>query len=87
MIPKDLKYYARKFSVRTGFWRKGKGCNLPHHMRSVTCITHNCDHEKPYFREGIYQMKLRLKELREEMIQYDEKIARKKLGISTLKIT
>ena len=55
-------------------------------MRSVTCVTHNCTYEKPYFREGVEQIKLRLRQLREEMVQYHEKIVRKKLGVSTLTI-
>jgi len=43
-VPEDkLGYYAKKFSKKTGFWRKAGGCNLPHSMRSVTCLTFHCN--------------------------------------------
>lgn len=40
---KDLSLYIKKFSVKTGFWRKGKGCILPHSYRSNTCLTYHCN--------------------------------------------
>ena len=39
---KDLKYYARRFSYKTGFWREGKCCILNRNMRSTTCVTYTC---------------------------------------------
>jgi hypothetical protein len=56
MIDKDLAYYARHFSIKTGFWRKGKGCILSRKMRSVTCLTHHCNDEPknyPGFNSGM----------------------------------
>ena len=41
-IEEELLYYAKKFNLKTGFWREGKGCVLPRHKRSQTCLTHNC---------------------------------------------
>jgi hypothetical protein len=38
----DIGYYAKKWSKKTGFWRKGKGCILDRKYRSRTCLTHNC---------------------------------------------
>jgi len=52
ILDKNITYYSRKFSVNSGFWRKGKGCILPHKMRSTTCLTHHCNHPSythPYF--------------------------------------
>ncbi len=42
MIDKDMGRYTRSF-LKTGFWRKGKGCVLPHELRSVVCLTHHCN--------------------------------------------
>ena len=68
VLDKDLKYYARRFSVNTGFWRKGKGCNLPHRMRSITCLTHHCNHErKDDFSKGMVQIKYQLQQMRERI--------------------
>jgi hypothetical protein len=56
MIDKNLTYYARHFSIKTGFWRKGKGCILSRKMRSVTCLTHHCNYEPknyPGFESGM----------------------------------
>ena len=39
---KDLKYYAKLFNNKTGFWRKDKGCILDRSMRSSTCVTYTC---------------------------------------------
>ena len=46
----DLAVYAAAFDGTTGFWTS-KGCALPRHMRSATCLTHHCgarlrSHEK-----------------------------------------
>ena len=38
----EMLYYANKYHLGTGFWRKNKGCNLPRHRRSNTCLTYNC---------------------------------------------
>lgn len=52
MFDTDLKYYARRFAdprkhankrKRVGFWEEGKGCVLPHNMRSRICLTHHCN--------------------------------------------
>lgn len=37
-------YFARLFNRKTGFWRKDKGCILPREHRSITCLTHHCNH-------------------------------------------
>lgn len=42
-IEEELLYYARKFSTKTGFWRKGEGCILPREKRSSTCLGYNCN--------------------------------------------
>jgi hypothetical protein len=64
----DLTWYARKFSVRTGFWRAGKGCILPHDRRSTTCLTHHCNYErKDDFSFGMMQLRNRLYHFREKM--------------------
>ena len=44
-----LEPYAKYFSKNTGFWRKGKGCALPRHMRSLTCAFHVCNTTKQEF--------------------------------------
>ena len=73
LIGDDITYYSRKFNVRekTGFWRKGKGCILPHKMRSVICLTHFCrdnihskKDKRPDFGHGIRILKELLIELR-----------------------
>jgi hypothetical protein len=69
MLDKDLTYYSKHFSFKTGFWRKGKGCILPHKMRSVTCLTYHCNHsyqDKSHvsFDCGIYIIKDELVRLR-----------------------
>lgn len=38
----DLSIIAKNYSVKTGFWRKGKGCNLPYRLRSSDCVFYNC---------------------------------------------
>ena len=63
----DLTKYARHFSVKTGYWRKGKGCILHHRMRSTTCLTHHCNNndDRDYtFSVGISILKDRLHDLR-----------------------
>ena len=48
VIPEDkINAVYRLFSIRTGFYRKGKGCRLPHEYRSDTCLRYNCtrDHK------------------------------------------
>ena len=39
---KSLKQIAKKFSNKTGFWRKDKGCILPISQRSSTCLAYCC---------------------------------------------
>ena len=41
-IEEEMLYYVREYRAKTGFWRKGKGCILPRHKRSATCLTYNC---------------------------------------------
>ena len=67
MLEKDLTYYARHFTDKTGFWRKGKGCVLPHNMRSTMCLTHHCNYQrKGYegFGRGMSMIKNELRRLR-----------------------
>ena len=67
IIDSDLTYYSRRFSVKTGFWRKGKGCVLPHKMRSTTCLTHHCNYEgKEHegFSAGLFTIRNKLHDLR-----------------------
>jgi hypothetical protein len=71
MFEHDVAYYSRRFSVKTGFWRKGKGCILPHHKRSIICLTHNCNYpDKGYehFSKGIYEVGGFLKSIRKSLI-------------------
>ena len=44
LLTKPPEYFSRKFSCKTGFWRKGKGCILPREHRSITCLTYHCNH-------------------------------------------
>jgi hypothetical protein len=81
MLDKDFGYYSKKFSAKTGFWRKNKGCVLPHKMRSVTCLTYHCNYDylksnyRPdilleshkEFSNAMYQVKIRLYELRKQI--------------------
>jgi len=46
VVDTDITKYARVFNTKTGFWRADKGCVLPHKLRSVTCLTTHCNHEK-----------------------------------------
>ena len=65
MIQSELNFYAKKFSVKTGFWRKGMGCILEHKMRSTTCLTHHCNYEDiPGFDLGVSNLRHRLYNLR-----------------------
>lgn len=68
MLDTDITKYARHFSVKTGFWRKGKGCILTHKMRSVTCLGYHCNRGEKGgedFIEGIMYLKYRLHELKD----------------------
>jgi len=67
MADEEIPYYAKKFSVKTGFWRKGKGCILPHKRRSVVCLCHNCN-EDHSFDKGISTLGKKLRDLRMEVI-------------------
>jgi len=42
---KDITTYNKLFFPKTGFWHKHKGCLLPRELRSITCITYNCEKE------------------------------------------
>ena len=65
LVDIDITMYARRFSIKTGFWRKGKGCVLPHEMRSVTCVTHHCNNSrKSTFTPGMIVLKHKLQDLR-----------------------
>lgn len=69
MIDTDITKYSRHFSVKTGFWRKGRGCVLLHKMRSTTCLTHHCNRRKQYygFGYGIMNIRFRLQEIRDKI--------------------
>jgi len=75
MIDSDFVYYARRFNAKTGFWRKEKGCALPHKMRSVTCLTHHCNYKNHKhctkdlegFSTGMVMIKERLNKLRKDL--------------------
>jgi hypothetical protein len=70
---KDLKFYARHFIKHHGFWRKGKGCVLPHEYRSITCLTHHCNgsysKKDKYkgFSSGIVELREQLYNMRERL--------------------
>ena len=59
MVDRDVTKYAKLFSVKTGFWRQGTGCNLPHSLRSTICLTTHCNHGKHDrgFSNGIQALK------------------------------
>jgi hypothetical protein len=44
---KNIPIYNDLFKSNTkttsGFWVKGKGCSLPRDLRSLTCISYNCE--------------------------------------------
>ena len=44
-IEEEMLYYAKKYRISTGFWRKGEGCILPRHKRSSTCLTYHCSNQ------------------------------------------
>ena len=69
MMDTDITKYSKHFSIRTGFWRKGKGCVLPHKMRSITCLTHHCNHDhiEP-FAYGIMTIRHKLHDLRSKLL-------------------
>ena len=70
MIDEDLKYYARRFSVETGFWRQDKGCNLIHGMRSTLCLTHHCNHDsKSNFDFGMMKLRHQLYDIRKQILK------------------
>jgi hypothetical protein len=66
MIDADITWYARRF-YKTGFWRKGKGCILPHEMRSCTCLGHHCNHDKKDFSAGIRAIQTELYKVRDRI--------------------
>jgi hypothetical protein len=77
MAQENIPFYARHFSPKTGFWRESKGCILPHHMRSITCLTHNCnyrDQGHPHFRDGMFQIKRLMRNSRELIFKEDRKL-------------
>lgn len=66
IIDTDIPYYAKRFSVKTGFWREGKGCILPRKMRSIVCVTHHCNYnnkEFPGFNNGMIILKEKMYQL------------------------
>ncbi len=68
LIGNDITYYSRKFNAKekNGFWRKEKGCILPHKMRSAMCLTHCCIDEShsPEFGHGMELLQTYLTKLR-----------------------
>lgn len=58
----DINKYAKRYSIKTGFWRKDKGCILPYDLRSSTCVFHNC-HEDITINYGLNYMGSRLREV------------------------
>lgn len=76
MFEKDILFYSRFFNYQTGFWREGKGCILPHHRRSIVCLTHHCNWDGDgykHFSKGMDLIKNKLKSLREKIIDNAEK--------------
>ena len=69
MVDLDLTKYSRVFSVKTGFWREGKGCILPHKLRSTTCLTAHCNYGK--YDRGL---NIGIAVLKEKIISFREKI-------------
>jgi len=45
-------YLADYWSVKTGFWRKGKGCILPRRLRSSTCVFYACYDTMEHMKNG-----------------------------------
>lgn len=43
ILSQNIKIYNKLFFPKTGFWHKHKGCLLPKELRSITCITYNCE--------------------------------------------
>jgi hypothetical protein len=76
MFENQIPYYAKKFNGKTGFWRKGKGCILPHHLRSITCLTHHCNYKwdgyksNKHFPKGMTIIRETLKDIRKEIEGY-----------------
>jgi hypothetical protein len=74
MLKNQIPLYAKHFNGRTGFWRKNKGCILPHHMRSTTCLTHHCNHyyddnssKNQHFSKGVMFIRQLLNDTRKEL--------------------
>jgi hypothetical protein len=69
MIDTDIPKYSRQFSIRTGFWRKDRGCILSHKMRSVTCLTHHCNYDETgSFTYGMNVIKEKLDKLQHRIL-------------------
>lgn len=41
-LPEAITFLTETYDSETGFWRKGKGCIIPHKWRSQTCLGHYC---------------------------------------------
>jgi len=68
MLNRDIGFYSKIFSAKTGFWRKGKGCVIPHRMRSTTCLTHHCNHSTHKdFSDGMLLIREQLNSLRKRI--------------------
>ncbi len=68
LVDFDLTYYARNFQSKIGFWRKNKGCVLPHKRRSTTCITHHCNHMMDKdFSKGMFVLQEFIRQLRDKI--------------------
>jgi hypothetical protein len=70
----DIPYYSRKFSKKTGFWRKDKGCILPHSLRSITCLKHHCNHDIKHqqFRYGIKEITNLIEDKQKELKKLED---------------
>lgn len=65
-----LGKYAKKFTKINGFWRAGKGCILPRHMRSLVCAFFMCGQIQKEFNE---RNDSDLIELRAAVAQYNSR--------------
>jgi hypothetical protein len=68
ILEKDIALYARKFTSKAGFWRKGKGCILPRKMRSIVCVTYACQEL-----DGLYELKRIMGDREDRLVRDFEK--------------
>jgi hypothetical protein len=68
MIDTEINKYSRPFSIKTGFWRKDRGCILAHKMRSITCLSHHCNFGKREgFGFGMMHIRHKLHDIRDRL--------------------